>query len=120
MVDQHQTADRIVVGVDGSDSSKQALRWALRQAELTGGVLEAVTAWDLPQFYGSLGWVPPSSTDEAAVEARARGARQSPRGSRRVAAVGRGTRPGAAGHRRQSTARSGRRRVPARCRQRRG
>jgi len=36
---------RIVVGVDGSASSDQALRWALRQAELTGATVEAVNAW---------------------------------------------------------------------------
>lgn len=36
---------RIVVGVDGSASSEQALRWALRQAELTGAAVEAVIAW---------------------------------------------------------------------------
>ncbi|MFJ6632629.1 universal stress protein [Streptomyces sp. NPDC091376] len=64
---------RIVVRVDGSDSSKQALRWAVRQSEATGGVVEAVTAWDFPQFDGSLGWLPPTSGDEAALEARARG-----------------------------------------------
>ena len=36
---------RIVVGVDGSASSDQALHWALRQAELTGATVEAVIAW---------------------------------------------------------------------------
>lgn len=72
MADQREQADRIVVGVDGSDSSKQALRWAVRQAELTHAVVEAVTAWDFPQFHGALGWLPPSSSDEAALEDRAR------------------------------------------------
>ncbi|WP_327425486.1 universal stress protein (plasmid) [Streptomyces sp. NBC_01527] len=72
MADQREETGRIVVGVDGSDSSKQALRWAVRQAQLTGGVVEAVTAWDFPQFHGALGWLPPSSSDEAAVEGRAR------------------------------------------------
>lgn len=72
MADRHEGADRIVVGVDGSESSKQALRWAVRQAELTRGVVEALTAWDFPHFHGALGWLPPSSGDEAALEARAR------------------------------------------------
>ncbi|MFF6996258.1 universal stress protein [Streptomyces sp. NPDC008313] len=72
MADQREEPGRIVVGVDGSDSSKQALRWAVRQGELTGGVVEAVTAWDFPQFHGALGWLPPSSGDEAALEGRAR------------------------------------------------
>jgi len=44
---------RIVVGVDGSESSKQALRWAIRQAELTGGSVDAVTAWHYPPAYGA-------------------------------------------------------------------
>ncbi|WP_030183068.1 universal stress protein [Streptomyces violaceorubidus] len=71
MVDQREETDRIVVGVDGSDSSKQAVRWAVRQAEVTRGVVEAVTAWELPQFHGALGWLPPSSSDEGALQARA-------------------------------------------------
>jgi nucleotide-binding universal stress UspA family protein len=43
---------RIVAGVDGSPSSKAALRWAIRQAGLTGAVVEAVTAWWYPTGYG--------------------------------------------------------------------
>jgi nucleotide-binding universal stress UspA family protein len=46
---------RIVVGVDGSDSSKAALRWAIRQAKLTGESVDAVTAWHYPAAYG---WAP--------------------------------------------------------------
>jgi nucleotide-binding universal stress UspA family protein len=46
---------RIVVGVDGFESSKAALRWAIRQAELTGAVVEAVTAWHIPV---GTSWVP--------------------------------------------------------------
>ncbi|MFG1664221.1 universal stress protein [Streptomyces sp. Y7] len=72
MGDQREETGPVVVGVDGSDSSKQALRWAVRQAQLTGGTVEAVTAWDIPQFHGSLAWLPPSSSDEGALEARAR------------------------------------------------
>jgi nucleotide-binding universal stress UspA family protein len=44
---------RIVVGVDGSEQSLQALRWGARQAALTGSALEAVMAWELP---GAMGW----------------------------------------------------------------
>jgi nucleotide-binding universal stress UspA family protein len=44
---------RIVVGVDGSEPSLEALRWAGRQASLTGAALEAVMAWEMP---GSWGW----------------------------------------------------------------
>ncbi|REE98692.1 universal stress protein [Thermomonospora umbrina] len=43
---------RIVVGVDGSDESKAALRWAARQAEATGAWLEPITAWDIPVTFG--------------------------------------------------------------------
>lgn len=28
--------------------------------------------WDIPQFHGALGWMPPSSSDETALEERAR------------------------------------------------
>jgi nucleotide-binding universal stress UspA family protein len=37
-----------VVGVDGSASSQQALRWAAGQARLIGGELQAVSVWDYP------------------------------------------------------------------------
>jgi nucleotide-binding universal stress UspA family protein len=37
---------RIVVGIDGSESAADALRWAVEQAKLTGATLEAVYAWD--------------------------------------------------------------------------
>jgi nucleotide-binding universal stress UspA family protein len=46
---------RIVVGVDGFESSKAALRWAINQAKLTGAVVEAITAWHIP---AGTGWVP--------------------------------------------------------------
>lgn len=53
MSEQHEGAgQRIVVGVDGSPSSMAALRWAVRQAELTGGSVEAVTAWHSPPMLG--------------------------------------------------------------------
>lgn len=43
---------RIVVGVDGSPSSKAALRWAIHQAQMTGTSVDAVTAWRYPATYG--------------------------------------------------------------------
>src|SRR5690242_13088639 len=39
------TRDLIVVGVDGSEGSRQALRWAVAEAQRNGGAVEAVTAW---------------------------------------------------------------------------
>lgn len=44
---------RIVVGVDGSPSSRTALRWAARIAEATGARIEATTTWDYPPTYGA-------------------------------------------------------------------
>ena len=41
-------AGMIVVGVDGSEPSREALRWAYRQATLTGAHLRVVMSWDLP------------------------------------------------------------------------
>jgi nucleotide-binding universal stress UspA family protein len=38
---------KIVVGVDGSESSKEALRWAIGHAE-RGDTLVAVHAWSIP------------------------------------------------------------------------
>ena len=45
---------RIVVGVDGSDASVDALHWAIRQAQLTGSELEAVSTWEVPSQYAEL------------------------------------------------------------------
>ena len=54
---------RIVVGVDGSQPSQQALRWAAHLAATFGARLDAVTAWDFPASYG---WAPvPSDWDPA-------------------------------------------------------
>ncbi|GAB1692946.1 universal stress protein [Krasilnikovia sp. M28-CT-15] len=43
---------RIVVGVDGSATSRKALRWALGQAIAIGGLVEAVIAWEVPDSFG--------------------------------------------------------------------
>jgi nucleotide-binding universal stress UspA family protein len=51
---------RIVVGVDGSAGSKEALRWAARQADYTGATLEAVIGWEYPAFFG---WAPVGTND---------------------------------------------------------
>lgn len=39
--------ERIIVGIDGSESSEDALRWALREARRSGATLTAVLVWDL-------------------------------------------------------------------------
>ncbi len=51
-------AHRIVVGADGSASAGVALLWAVQQAELTGGSVDAVTAWQYPAAYGGYGMAP--------------------------------------------------------------
>jgi nucleotide-binding universal stress UspA family protein len=43
---------RVVVGVDGSRASLDAMRWAADQAERTGARLEIVAAWDWPTSFG--------------------------------------------------------------------
>jgi len=57
---------RVVVGVDGSVGSERALRWAARQAELTGAALEIVIGWQYPAFFG---WAPagPDEVDFAKI-----------------------------------------------------
>jgi nucleotide-binding universal stress UspA family protein len=40
----------IVVGVDGSETSRDAVRWALSQAALTGAELRAVSSWRWPNY----------------------------------------------------------------------
>jgi hypothetical protein len=37
VIAQEGQAPRIVAGIDGSSPTEEALRWAVRQAELTGG-----------------------------------------------------------------------------------
>jgi nucleotide-binding universal stress UspA family protein len=61
---------RIVVGVDGSDGSVAALRWALAEAEIRGAEVEAVLAWQVPVpalMYD--GMVPPPADIDYAAEA---------------------------------------------------
>jgi nucleotide-binding universal stress UspA family protein len=45
----------IVVGVDGSEASRDALRWAAQQAALTGAQLRVVMSWYIPT---SAYWLP--------------------------------------------------------------
>lgn len=42
----------VVVGVDGSESSKAALRWAARHATAAGCRLRVVTVWEFPVAFG--------------------------------------------------------------------
>lgn len=53
------TKPRIVVGVDGSEPSKVALRWAAAFAAATGARIDAVVAWHLPSTFG-YSYIPPA------------------------------------------------------------
>jgi nucleotide-binding universal stress UspA family protein len=46
------TTHTIVAGIDGSDASVAAARWAAQQASLTGSRLEVVSAWQGPGSWG--------------------------------------------------------------------
>jgi nucleotide-binding universal stress UspA family protein len=56
----------IVVGVDGSEDSREALRWALGEAELRGSIVRAVHAWSLPIAFGGP-TMPPQAFDPSEV-----------------------------------------------------
>lgn len=49
----------IVVGVDGSAGSAEALRFALAEAKLRGAKLKAVTAWTLTYVAAPIGMMAP-------------------------------------------------------------
>ena len=50
--DEREPTGTIVVGVDGSDASVKAARWACRQAELDGSTVDLVTTWQWPVSWG--------------------------------------------------------------------
>jgi nucleotide-binding universal stress UspA family protein len=55
--DAADSTHRIVVGVDGSQGSITALKWAVVQADLTGATVEAIASWQYPVQYGTAyGW----------------------------------------------------------------
>ena len=49
---------KIVAGIDGSDASKDALRWAVEEARLRRADVVAVHAWQVPPPVPSLGPAP--------------------------------------------------------------
>ena len=62
------SSPRIVVGVDGSEPSKQALKWAAQIARTLGAQLDVVTAWHYPFAFGwgsvPLEWSPGQDMDK--------------------------------------------------------
>ncbi|HLI53683.1 MAG TPA: universal stress protein [Acidimicrobiales bacterium] len=56
----------VVVGVDGSESSSAALRWAADEARLRGATLKVVEAWHIPSVgYGAYVAIPEGFEDWA-------------------------------------------------------
>lgn len=53
------TEDIVVVAVDGSDASKQAVRWAANTANKRGIPLRLASSYTMPQFLYAEGMVPP-------------------------------------------------------------
>jgi nucleotide-binding universal stress UspA family protein len=45
---EHSDTRFVIVGVDGSDRSTDALRWALRQARHTGAAVRVILCWEEP------------------------------------------------------------------------
>lgn len=57
---------RIVVGIDGSEHSRLALRWAVDEARLRRANVEAVMAWHTPYVGGT--WAVSVPVDMAEIE----------------------------------------------------
>lgn len=63
---------QLVVGIDGSESSRAALRWAVRHAELVGGRVGAVAVWRQPSVVAAPdGIAAPPVISDADLEAQA-------------------------------------------------
>lgn len=62
-------AGRIVIGVDGSDGSVAALRWAVVEANLRGAAVEVLHSWHYPYVGDHPLFVAYGVTHEALVEA---------------------------------------------------
>ncbi|MFD7912342.1 universal stress protein [Streptomyces sp. NPDC059752] len=66
---EHTIEPLIVVGVDGSDHSKEALRWAVAQAAMTGARVHAVMAWEWNRNPFAIGPTAAETADAEAVTA---------------------------------------------------
>jgi nucleotide-binding universal stress UspA family protein len=53
----------IVVGIDGSTGSHEALKWAIQEARLRDAPLRVVQAWRYPSIVGGYGYVAPEEMD---------------------------------------------------------
>jgi nucleotide-binding universal stress UspA family protein len=68
MSESAHSRPRIVVGVDGSEHCKLALRWAARIARAEGARIDVVAAWDFPTYVAFSGLVIQGSTPEHDLE----------------------------------------------------
>jgi nucleotide-binding universal stress UspA family protein len=62
MATDNSAGPRVVVGVDGSAESAEALRWAAAYAAATGATIDAVLSWHLP---AAAGVVPTAAAPQA-------------------------------------------------------
>ena len=69
MTNDKDVRGRIVVGVDGSDHSVLALRWAVAQAALTGAEVEVIASWQWPASAG--GFLPYENFDMSGITRKA-------------------------------------------------
>jgi nucleotide-binding universal stress UspA family protein len=70
--DAHPGAGTIVVGVDGSDPSIEALRYAATMAKLLSSSVTAITCWRYPPAYDNfvpLQWSPEDDAEQVLKEA---------------------------------------------------
>lgn len=51
-----QAANRIVVGVDGSEPSRSALKWAASIAGTSGASIDAIAVWQMSKAASGPGW----------------------------------------------------------------
>ena len=64
------TKPTVVVGVDGTDAGREALRVGLREASLRGCAVEVVTCWQPATWYGDPIAETPDETRERAMAAQ--------------------------------------------------
>lgn len=52
------SGNQVVVGIDGSATSKNALKWAARLSPSLGATIHAIVAWEYPIIFGLEGGIP--------------------------------------------------------------
>jgi nucleotide-binding universal stress UspA family protein len=66
----HKESGLVVVGIDGSEESIAALKWAMEEARLRGARVRALNVWNYPVGYGiemaAMSTLTPESMEDAA------------------------------------------------------